>query len=117
MTQPTFAIPCLYGLTARKGTRTKKVQFGDGYEQVSPDGINNEMRSYTVETAPIADSIAIALDSQLTALQGDFFYSQFFMDDQKYKYRLEPQEWECQVIGPNSNILSFSVKRIYDPRA
>ena len=35
MTQPTFAIPCLYGLTARKGTRTKKVQFGDGYEQVA----------------------------------------------------------------------------------
>jgi hypothetical protein len=117
MTQPTFAIPCLYGLTARKGTRIKKVQFGDGYEQVSPDGINNEMRSYTVETSPIADSIAIALDSQLTALQGDFFYSQFFMDDQAYKYRLDPPEWEWRVIGPNSNILSFSVKRIYDPRA
>lgn len=116
MTQPTFAIPCSYGLTAKKGTRMKKVQFGDGYEQVSPDGLNSEMRSYDIETVPIADSTAIALDARLTALQGDFFYSQFFMDDQQYKYRLEPVEWNWQVIGPDNNILSFSVKRIYDLR-
>lgn len=116
MTQPTFAISCLYGLVAERGTRTKRVQFGDGYEQVSPDGINNEIRSYSIETAPISDEAAINLDSQLYALQGDFFYSQFFMDDQPYKYRLEPNQWDWRVIGPNSNVFSFSVKRIYDPR-
>jgi phage-related protein len=116
MTQPTFAISCLYGLVAERGTRTKRVQFGDGYEQVSPDGINSEIRSYSIETAPITDEAAIELDRQLSALQGDFFYSQFFMDDKQYKYRLEQNQWQWRVIGPNSNVFNFTVKRIYDPR-
>lgn len=116
MTQPTFAIPCEYGLTVQRGTRTKRVQFGDGYEQVMPEELNDDIRSYQVDTVPIADSIAIALDSQLSALKGDFFYSQFFMDDQLYKYRLEPNQWQWRTIGPNSNIISFAVRRIYDPR-
>ena len=117
MSQPVFALSCTYGLTARRGNRIKRIQFGDGYEQVSPDGINRDMRSYSIETAPISDETAIELDRQLTALQGDFFYSQFFMDDQPYKYRLENNSWEWRTIGPDSNIFSFNVKRIYDPRA
>lgn len=117
MTQPTFALPCQYNLTVQRGVKTKRVQFGDGYEQVSPEQINDDMRMYDVETVPIADDIAIALDAQLAALKGDFFYSQFFMDGQKYKYRLEPNQWRWQVIGPNSNVFSFSVRRIYDPRS
>lgn len=117
MTQPTFAIPCEYGLTVQRGSRIEKVQFGDGYEQTRPDGINNDIRQYSIETVPIADSTAIALDSQLAALNGDFFYSQFFMDDAKYKYRLEPNQWQWRTVGPNSNIFSFSVRRIYDNRS
>ena len=84
MTQPTFAIPCEYGLTAQRGTRTKRVQFGDGYEQVAPEALNDDIRTYKIDTVPIADNIAVALDAQLSALKGDFFYSQFFMDDALY---------------------------------
>jgi hypothetical protein len=117
MTQPTFAIPCEYGLTVQRGSRIKKVQFGDGYEQTSPDSINNDIRVYAIDTVPIPDDTAIALDNQLTALEGDFFYSQFFMDETMYKYRLEPNQWKWRTIGPNSNIFSFTVRRIYDVRS
>lgn len=117
MTQPTFALPCEYGLTVQRGVRTKRVQFGDGYEQVAPEMVNDDMRSYQIDTVPIADNIAIALDAQLASLKGDFFYSQFFMDDQFYKYRLEPNQWQWKSIGPNSNVFSFAVRRIYDPRS
>lgn len=117
MAQPIFAIPCEYGFTAERGTRTKRVQFGDGYEQVSPEAINDDIRSYRIDTVPIADDIAIALDTQLAALKGDFFYSQFFTDDQLYKYRLVPNAWQWKTIGPNANIFSFTVRRIYDPRS
>lgn len=116
MAQPTFALPCKYSLSVKRGTRTKRVQFGDGYEQVMPELINDDMRSYDIETAPIADATAIALDNQLASLRGDFFYSQFFMDDQLYKYRLDPNQWQWQVIGPDNNVFVFTVKRIYDPR-
>lgn len=117
MTQPTLAIACEYGLIAQRGSRTKRVQFGDGYEQISPEAINNDIRSYQIDTVPISDEAAIALDAQLSALNGDFFYSQFFMDDRKYKYRLEPNQWQWKTIGPDSNVFSFSVRRIHDPRS
>jgi phage-related protein len=116
MTQPTFALPCQYSLTVERGVRTKRVQFGDGYEQVSPESLNDDMRSYSIETVPIPDNTAIALDKQFAQLKGDFFYSQFFMDEKKYKYRLEPNQWQWRVLGPNSNTFTFTVKRIYDPR-
>jgi len=117
MTQPTLALPCEYGLTVQRGSRTQKISFGDGYEQVSPDGINSDIRQYQIDTAPIADLTAIALDKQLAALVGDFFYSQFFMDAEMYKYRLEPNQWQWKIMGPDNNVFSFAVKRIYDTRS
>jgi phage-related protein len=117
MPQPTFAIACEYGLTVRRGNRTTKARFGDGYEQVSPDGLNTDIREYTIDTAPISDEAAIALDGQLASLNGDFFYSQFFMDSGLFKYRLEPNAWQWRVVGPNSNVFSFTVRRIYDTRS
>ena len=117
MTRPTFALPCQYNLTVDRGTRIKSVQFGDGYEQVSPEMLNDYMRSYAIETVPIPDNTAVALDAQLAALKGDFFYSQFFMDIEQYKYRLDPSKWQWRVIGPDSNTFSFTVKRIYDARS
>ena len=116
MAQPIIALPCEYWLTVMRGARTKEVKFGDGYSQTMPDGINNEIRKYQIDTAPIADLTAIALDKQLAALQGDFFYSQFFMDDRMYKYKLFPNQWQWAVVGPDSNKFSFAVERVYDVR-
>lgn len=115
--QPVLALPCKYDLTVQRGTRIRRVQFGDGYEQVSPEALNADIRSYQIETAPISDRTAIELDAQLASLQGDFFYSQFFMDDRPYKYRLEPNQWQWRVIGPNANVFNLTVRRIYDPRS
>lgn len=114
--QPTFALPCKYDLTVQRGTRTRKVSFGDGYEQVVPELVNDDIRSYQIETAPISNETAVRLDAQLAALRGDFFYSQFYMDDQPYKYRLEPNQWQWRVIGPNANVFTLTVRRIYDAR-
>jgi len=117
MAQPTLVLDVEYGLTARRGTRIRRVQFGDGFEQVIPDGANVDIRKYDIRTVPITDEQAIALDEALSDLQGDFFYAQFFQDSQQYKYRLDPNEWSWESLGPNSNIVSFSCKRIYDSRS
>jgi len=117
MAQPTLTLEVEYGLTARRGTRIRRVQFGDGFEQVIPDGVNVDIRKYDIRTVPITDEQALALDETLSDLQGDFFYARFFQDNQLYKYRLEPNEWSWESIGPNSNIISFSCKRIYDARS
>lgn len=113
MTVPTLILDVEYGLTVRRGNRVRRVQFGNGLEQVIPDGINNEIRKYDVRTVPITDEQAAVLDETLASIQGDHFLARFFQDDQIYKYRLDPNEWSWESLGPNSNIISFSCKRIY----
>ena len=123
MAQPTLTLEVEYGLTARRGTRVRRVQFGDGFEQVVPDGANTDIRKYDIRTVPITDEQARALDENLAELNGDFFYANFFQDGQGedgeavlYKYRLDPNEWSWEHLRDNVNIVSFSCKRIYDSR-
>jgi hypothetical protein len=105
-----------FGHTVQKSRRVRRFVLGNGYEQVTPDGIQRDMRTYKLKTRPITDSEATSYDDAFDDLNGDFFYAQFIHDDELYKYRLEPNEWSIESIGPNSNIISFSVRRIYDSR-
>lgn len=109
----TLILEVEYGLTVRRGHRVRRVQFASGAEQVIPDGTSNEIRKYDIKTVPITDAQALALDSQLASLQGNYFQARFFQDDQTYSYRLDPNEWSWESIGPDANIISFSCKRIY----
>jgi hypothetical protein len=34
-----------------------------------------------------------------------------------YKYRLEPNQWQWKILGPDNNMFSFAVRRIYDTRS
>tara|TARA_B100001939_G_C16702648_1_gene513480 strand:- start:160 stop:531 length:372 start_codon:yes stop_codon:yes gene_type:complete len=106
-----------FGHTVQKSRRVRRFVLGNGYEQVTPDGIQTEMRTYSLKTRPLSDSEATSYDDAFDDLNGDFFYAQFIHDDGLYKYRLEPNEWSIESIGPDTNILTFSVRRIYDSRS
>ena len=111
------------GITRQRQQRVRKFQMGDGYEQVTPDGINNVIDVYRLTTRPLTLDEAVALDEDFTDLNGDFFFARFHFDDIEHKYRLEPNEWSWESIGganvgdnARTNIITFSVKRIYDYR-
>ncbi|KVZ57507.1 phage tail protein [Burkholderia ubonensis] len=53
--------------------RVRKAQFGDGYEQTLPDGINNRVLSYTLQFVGGSDAIAAIL-AFLDAHVGVAFY-------------------------------------------
>tara|TARA_B100000085_G_scaffold239292_1_gene229194 strand:+ start:70 stop:441 length:372 start_codon:yes stop_codon:yes gene_type:complete len=106
-----------FGHTVQKSRRVRRFVLGNGYEQVTPDGIQTEMRTYSLKTRPISDSEATSYDDAFDDLNGDFFYAQFIHDDELYKYRLEPNEWSIESTGPDTNIISFTVRRIYDSRS
>ena len=106
-----------FGQTINKSRRVRRFALGNGYEQVTPDGIQTDMRTYQLKTKPITDVQATQYDDAFYTLNGDFFYAQFIHDNELYKYRLEPNQWTIESIGPNNNILSFSVRRIYDSRS
>tara|TARA_B100001094_G_C18170592_1_gene794868 strand:- start:1692 stop:2108 length:417 start_codon:yes stop_codon:yes gene_type:complete len=111
------------GITRQRQQRVKKFQMGDGYQQVTPDGINNIIDVYRLTTRPLTLTEATALDEDFTDLNGDFFFAQFHFDSTQHKYRLEPNEWSWEDIGSASvsdnartNVITFSVRRIYDYR-
>lgn len=95
--------------------RIRRAGFGDGYEQISSDGINQRGQSYDISTVPLTDSHAQALDAALSALNGSYFWSRIGGDTQPYKYRLDPFAWNTSNEGPNRTAFSFKVKRAFDP--
>jgi phage-related protein len=116
MTQPTFALPCEYGLeVSRKvyGAQTFKLATTSG--TASPSGEEIYTSSYDITTAPIDNNTATALDRELRRLKGSFFFSQFYFDDQTYKYRIVDDTWQWKVIGPTANTFTLSVERVYEP--
>lgn len=96
--------------------------MGDGYQQVTPDGINNVIDIFRLQTRPLTLIEAQALDDDFEALNGDFFFANFHRDSIQHKYRLEPNEWTWEDIGgvrsaaSRTHVITFSVKRIYDYR-
>lgn len=107
-------IPCRDVLNLERTSRVRSVQFGDGYQQSIPDGINTEDYRYTVETLPLSDAKAATIESSLSALKGNIFYAKFKNDSQVYKYRLDGNKWSWSSSGKNANVFQFAVKRAYD---
>ncbi len=66
-----------YGLNAAPTFRVLRAQFGDGYEQRSPDGLNSVRRSWTVTWSVIGAEEKDALMSFLTQMGGvqSFFWT------------------------------------------
>jgi hypothetical protein len=114
MTQPIFALPCEYGLTVTKATYGNVAKFATTSGNAVPSGDGQLTAAYEIKTVPIDNEIAIALDRQLTELKGSFFFSQFYFDDQTYKYRIIGDTWNWQVIGPTANIFTLNVERLQD---
>lgn len=125
------------GLTRKRQQRVRRFQLGDGYEQVTPDGVNNLINAYDFRTRPLTYDEASSLDEDFQALNGDFFFARFPQDDVLYRYRLDPNQWTWEIIasrrpeetignqspatpaslGARLNVISFSVKQIYDWRS
>lgn len=107
------------GLRRTRIQRVRRFQLGDGYEQVTPDGVNNAINRYDIRTRPLTDAEATFFDDFFTDLNGDFFFARFPLDDLVYRYRLEPNQWSWEVIGDSErrNVISFAVRQIYDIRS
>jgi phage-related protein len=115
MTQPTFALPCEYGFTAKRTAYGQNVRISTTISGATPLNEETNTSSYEIKTVPIDNDIAVDLDGSLKRLRGSYFYSQFYFDDQQYKYRIIDDSWEWQVIGPTANVFTLQVERVYEP--
>lgn len=69
-----FVLDLVMGVTETTQHRVRKFGFGDGYEQIVPDGINTKVREYNITTRPFTLSETNALKANLDEVcAGDFF--------------------------------------------
>lgn len=64
--------PPSYGANMRKQYRVLRNNFGDGYEQIIPDGLNNQIQEWDLSWELNAAE-ALSLESQLNSFEGKDF--------------------------------------------
>ena len=62
-----------YGTPVNKKYRTESNEFGDGYEAITPDGLNNIVESWNVVWENISNANADDIDDQLDTFMGTPF--------------------------------------------
>ncbi|WP_337261182.1 MULTISPECIES: phage tail protein [unclassified Serratia (in: enterobacteria)] len=77
--------------------KVKVVSFGDGYEQRSPDGINNQLRSYSLQFSGSAEDVR-TIDQFLTEHGGAQAFSWLPPDTLKSAL-FKCEEWNLAVNG------------------
>lgn len=115
MTQPTFALPCEYGFTATRTSYGQTIKLSATASGATVSNAAQNTTAYEIKTVPIGNEVALDLDSSLQALKGSFFHSQFYFDNQLFKYRIVDDTWQWEVIGPTANTFTLQVERVYDP--
>jgi len=69
-----LSIDLIMGVEEVTTHRIRKFGYGDGYEQVAPDGINTKVREYNITTVPFSASTASSFKELLDEIcSGDFF--------------------------------------------
>jgi phage-related protein len=110
----TTDIPCREEMGIERRSRIRKVQFGDGYEQLAPDGINTETVTYSIETLPLSDTQATSLNTTLLSRKGNFFFSKLPDETVIAKYRLDDNRWSWNIQGKDANVFQFRLRKVYD---
>ena len=71
---PLIALDLVMSVEENTTHRVRKFGFGDGYEQIAPDGINTKVREYNITTRPFDLVETNALKANLdNVCAGDFF--------------------------------------------
>lgn len=110
-----LSIELLLGVEESTSHRVRKFGYGDGYEQILPDGVNSKVRSYNIITSPISDASAITLVTALDEVcDGDTFEIQslepFFsiaLDQPALHFRLADNTYSRSYL-PASDKFQFT---------
>lgn len=95
------------------GFRILRVDFGDGYSQSMPDGINNALEEWDLsfENYPAADVDTIT--DFLDSLKGSAVFSWTPPGEASPKLWRQEGEYDVAFNGPSTKSLGFAIKRVF----
>lgn len=96
--------------------RVRKYGFGDGYTLVAPDGINTDIKEYSIKSIPMSSADAATFQANLDSVcRGDFFVATLepYTDIAK-RYRLKDSTYTRQSIPFSlKSVFSFTLQVAY----
>ncbi len=96
--------------TGQTSQRILAVQFGDGYRERRPDGINTEVRRWSVSTPPMGIADVLELEDALRALGTGAFAWAPPGEDDMVLWELDPVEWTRTYQADHLASLSFALR-------
>jgi phage-related protein len=98
--------------TGSTAVRHLAVQFGDGYSDRRPDGINTTQRRWSLATPPAPIEDVLALEAELEALGvGKFQWAPPGEAAARW-WELDPVSWERVYASDDLASLSFSIRSV-----
>lgn len=111
MADVNLALDLVSNVQEKRTHRVRKFSFGDGYEQISADGVNTRMSEYDITTRPLNSIDALVLRNSLDDVAvGDYFLITLTPFSQTpRRYRLRDSSYTRQFLvasTTNPNITS-----------
>lgn len=109
MADVNLALDLVSNVQEKRTHRVRKFSFGDGYEQISADGVNTRMSEYEITTRPLNSTDALVLRNALDDVAvGDYFLmtlTPFSQTARRYRLRDSSYTRQFLVAGTtNPNI-------------
>ena len=94
--------------------KTLSAQFGDGYSQEAPDGINNIVRSYEITWAALTPSEKTSVEGFLESVGGwgRISWTPPYEETSRL-FIVKDAEWELTVLNNSTFSISCELKQVY----
>lgn len=97
--------------TGASAVRNLSTQFGDGYRERRPDGINTLIRNWQVSTPPMLLDDVLVLEDELQDLGvGSFAWAP--PGEPLGRWELEPVEWKRTYMADHLASVSFGLRLV-----
>ena len=116
MADVNFAIDLLNSTQERMTHRVRKFGFGDGYKQLSADGVNTRMPEYDITSKPLkASDAALMRDALDNAAVGDHLLCTLVpYSNIQRRYRLKDSSYQRQFLVQSSATGATTQRESYE---
>jgi len=115
MTSTFPAIAPALGATKKRQPTQKRVQFGDGYEQVLRWGLNQNPAEWTLTFRNITDVEAASIENFLDNRADDGAAFNWSPPDESSTYKWRCDAWTKQIPVNGRNTITVTFRQVFDP--
>ena len=108
---PAGFTPLADGLRGRINQRRRRVQFGEGYVQTSPDGLNTDQVEISLDFHLYGDDDLNTMLDFLAGLDGDTVT--YTLPNESTSHEYEVTDTSVQYLDLKTRFLSLQLRRVY----